>query len=261
MQIKLIRIILIIFITSISLSCSSTKKISTSETGQQQEPIMDTTTTQEFKVNLKKALLNYEFEGEIVVQINNDELTGNIEGGYVDKNRMLINVYGPFGIHFASIEVVQDTLKVANLWHKRFYQTNINISNSEIKLTLLDLARKIILAEPLVDSLAIKSKKDTLYFQNTISKGIAEYNYILSNNHLNFKNLKIDNLNIQLKYSKYKTINSNNYPLNIDIEIGEPKMKLQFQIDEIKVLKELDKYKPIDYNKLQKVDDINKLAK
>lgn len=260
MQIKLIRIILIIFITSISFSCSSTKKISTSETVQQQDSIKDTT-TQEFKVNLKKALINYEFEGEIVVQINNDELTGNIEGGYVDKNRMLINVYGPFGIHFASIEVVQDTLKVANLWHKRFYQTNINISNSEIKLTLLDLARKIILAEPLVDSLVMKSKKDTLYFQHTISKGIAEYNYIVSNNHLNFKKLKINNLNIQFKYSKYKTINSNNYPLNIDIEIGEPKMKLQFQIDEMKVLKELDKYKPIDYNKLQKVDDINKLAK
>lgn len=260
MQIKLIRIFLIIFITSISFSCSSTKKISTLGTVQQNDIIKDTT-TQEFKLKLKKALVNYEFEGEITVNINNDEFNGNIEGSYIDKVRLLINVFGPFGIHFASIEVLQDTLKVANLWHKRYYQSKINISNNDIKLTLLDLVRKIILAEPLVDSLVLKSKKDTLYFQNTISKGIVEYNYIVSNNNLNFKKLNIDNLDIRLKYSKYKTINSNSYPMNIDFDINEPKMKIQFQLDELKELKEFGKYKPIDYNKLQKVDEINKLAK
>ena len=257
---KIITILIQCIIAIIVVACSSTKESTKTELKKQDTLIQDENLNP-IKVTLKKGLLNFEFEGEVTININGDEMTGNIEGGYIDKNGFYINIFGPFGIHFAAIEINKDTLKIANLWHKRFYQTIVDLQTTEFRLSLLDLARKIIIAEPFVDSIVITTNKDTLDFQTILSYGVIKYQYIQSNNNLIFSKMNIQNYDIKINYSKYRLINANNYPMNISLNVKEPKVNLQFQIEDLKSLTDLNKYKPINYNKLQKVDNINQLAK
>lgn len=260
LEIYIFKPVLFISIAILFFACASTNETSKSEKNMQIDTIVVSPSNQ-LSINLKKELTNFEFLGEVTIYINNDEMSGNIEGGYIDNNKIIINVYGPFGIHFAAIEVKQDTIKVANIWHKRYYKSIVNIKSNELKLSLLELTRKILIAEPFIEKVILDSKKDTLVFQNTFSNGSIGYNYILSNNNLNFTKLIIENYDVKLKYTKYKKINSIYYPMNIIVQTENPKLKLEFQFEELKVLKDLNKYKSIDYNKLEQVDDINKLAK
>lgn len=252
--------IFIVIITIFIISCSSMKDTSHTDNKQIVEEIKDTTSNF-VTIPLRKNLANFEFQGEATIFVNDNEVGGNIEGGYVDRNQLILNVFGPFGIHIASIEVKQDTLRIANLWHKRYYQTKVEIKAEEINLSLLELARKIIIAEPLVDKVTLKKISDTLNFEHKFVNGIANYNYFLSKNSLNFKQLNVEKYNISLKYSQYKKIGTNNYPFTIYIEVNEVKTKIRLELEDIKDLKDFQKYKPIDYSKLQKVDEINKLAK
>lgn len=257
---KIIYFLLSIVLSIILNSCSSVKDSTQKEQQMLHEKTIDT--LQHIKrINLRKGLNNFESIGEVTIKVNNDEFSGNFELGYIDKNICIVNVYGPFGINIASIELKSDTIKLANLWHKTYYQTNAKIESTELNLNFLELARKILLAEPLIDSININQNTDTLYFSNSFDKGIASYKYIISTNKLYFSYVEIEKNKLNLNYNNYKKIENSYYPYNIYIEIESLKAIISFEIEELKILKEINKYKPIDYNKLQKVDDIYKLAR
>lgn len=250
----------LMLVTAVMISCSSLKDTAKPDLKHQKELVQDTI-SKSIIVPLKKSFTDFEFEGEATIFVNNDEINGNIEGGYISKEQLILNVFGPFGIHIASIEVKGDTLKIANLWHKKYYQTKFDIKSKNIELSLLELARKLIIAEPLSDEIMINQNTDTLNFEHNFTNGTASYNYIVSSNYIYYKKLKIEHKDIKLKYSKYKKIGINNYPLQILIEVNEFNIKINLDLEDIRNLNNLQKFKSIDYSKLQKVDEINKLAK
>lgn len=251
---------LLIIFSLFLFACSSTKDTTKTDITTKTEISIDTS-AKLTTIQLKKGLGNFEFSGEVIVKVNSDEFSGNFEGGYIEDDKLILNVFGPFGIHIASIEIIKDTLKIANLWHKKFYQNKININSDEINLTGLELSRKILLAEPLQNQVSLTTQKDTLYFKNNLKNGKIEYNYILTSNKLSFLELKIENNNINLVYSAYKKINDNAYPMEIVIESKDYNSKVKFELEDLKELKDKQKYKPIDYNKLQKVESIEKIAR
>lgn len=254
------KIVFIIFITLVFTSCSSTKETPKNNQLKVQESKIDTSSNTKI-LHLKKGLINFEYKGEAIININNEEFSGTFELGYLDDIHSIINIYGPFGIHMVSIEIKSDTIKIANLWHKRYYQTHLTINSPELKLSLLKLFRKIVLAEPLIDTVVVTQLIDTLYFKNTFENAEISYTYNLSDNNLIYTNLIINEYIIDLKYNKLSKIELNSYPHNINLEVKNLNAKVLLEIDKIVELKDLNKYKPIDYNKLQKVDDINNLAK
>jgi len=255
---KIAYILFLIVFIGIFYSCSSIKDTSEKKQSNLKEKTIDSIET--FQVlNLRKGLNNFESTGEVTININNDEFSGNFELGYINNKHCILNIYGPFGLNIASVEIKSDSLKIANLWHKKYYQTHTKIKSTELDLNYLELIRKLLIAEPLIDSIIIKNKGDTLDFSHTFDKGKASYKYIISNSNLIFSEVEIEQYQVKLMYNNYKKNDSNYYPYKLVFEIDSLNAKVTFEIEELEILNDLDKYKPIEYNKLQKVNDINKL--
>lgn len=257
------RLLTLLLFSILMWGCASTKEVkkdndtlstTSKQTSFEQQP-------KTFIYQLKKQLESFEFNGEAAIDINGRSYNGNVEGHFIYNNTLVMNVFGPFGIQVARIEIKDDSLIIANLWHKKIYQTNLSINLFNNNLSLSSIARKFLLAEPLLDKQIDSIQKDTLEFIHSLGNHYISYTYDINNQSLNFKKIHIKDYKIKLAYSKYKKLDQSYYPYIMNITIPDEDIKLNFSWAEIKPLSQSNKFKPLDLSKLQKVDDFNLLFK
>lgn len=252
-KIKILKLFLFSPIIITLISCSSTKEIKRTEISKQIE--LSAKDTFEI-INFKKNINSLRCEGEVQYSDLQQNMSGSFELEIIRGKKLLIDIYGPFGINVARIYATPDSLFLYNLWASKYYQTSGTIDGLEFLSPFVSKFFNLLTAEPFYEkdsTLITVPLNDSLKFEKKNQLESYYFNYRREYASMSYLKYIFKNDLFEVYFRNFEFISNLHLPGKVDIYDLNRKQQIKFKVEEFKEINNITEIKNESKPKFKRV--------
>jgi hypothetical protein len=234
----------VLLIVTLLISCSTTKEMKKEEVKQSNEKriVIDT-----FEViDFSKKIYSLKCSGEIEIADSRQSMSGAFELKIIRNNKLIIDIFGPFGINVGRIYATKDSLFVYNLWESKYFQSEGALEGFEFLTPFATKLFNLLIAEPFLAQDSLKKVlpiSDSLGFNQKISDSNS-YRFIYRRNYesMTYLNYNFNKSEFEVYFRKFEKYINYHLPVKIDIYDQKNKNQIKLTIDKFESINHVENF-------------------